>query len=170
MVSDRLDEQWDLYDRALHRLGTQRRGDPMPPGTVHLTVAALVFGPDGRVLLQRRSPQKLHRPNTWDASAGGSVLLEETPAQAVRREVQEELGLTLAFAPADRFARVWHATWVEDWFTVGLPTVPVLHRQQTEVAALTWCAVASACARLAAQGDAAYADQVRAAQAWLARP
>ena len=64
-----------------------------------LVVACALASVDGRVLLQQR-PE--HRPmaGLWEFP-GGKLEAGETPEQALRREIAEELGITLdAFGPA----------------------------------------------------------------------
>jgi len=57
-----------------------------------VAVGAFIFDRDGRVLLvQRGTPPAL---GTWSLP-GGKLELEETLAQAVAREVQEETGLVV---------------------------------------------------------------------------
>ena len=60
---------------------------------MHLVVGALLVR-DGRVLLAHRSTAKQWYPNVWDL-VGGHVEAGETPVDALRREVQEELGVTI---------------------------------------------------------------------------
>ncbi|WP_461225403.1 NUDIX domain-containing protein [Lacticaseibacillus suihuaensis] len=150
MTTDKLDELWDLYDRDFRVCGTQRRGDAMPVGFYHLTVAVWVFAPDGRVLIQRRGHQKLNQPDTWDVAAGGSALQGETGAAAASRELQEELGLTVPLTAADCFATTWYRDWVEQSFAVVLPHLlrEPLHLQATEVADAALVPAADAVARL----------------------
>lgn len=133
MTTDQLDELWDAYNRQGQIIGVQRRGDPMPPATYHLTVAILVFvGPD-QLLLQRRGHQKLNQPDTWDVAAGGSALRGETATQAASRELHEELGLEHAFSTP--LTTVWHETWFEAIFAINLPqlTLEQLRLQASEV-------------------------------------
>ena len=51
--------------------------------------------PDGRIFFQMRSPARKLFPNTWDI-VGGHLEEGETPEQAMRREVFEETGWTVA--------------------------------------------------------------------------
>lgn len=64
-----------------------------------LVVAGLIVGPDGRVLItQRRADQPL--PLQWEFP-GGKVELGEAPTEALVRELQEEIGVTV------HVGRVW---------------------------------------------------------------
>jgi isopentenyldiphosphate isomerase len=55
--------------------------------------ATLVFHPDGRLFIQRRSPAKDVYPGLYDLCVGGTVASGETWAGNARREVGEELGI-----------------------------------------------------------------------------
>ncbi|MFD1393095.1 NUDIX domain-containing protein [Lacticaseibacillus jixianensis] len=151
MITDKLNEPWDLYDRKFNLVGKQRRKDPVPHGLYHLTVALLVFDGHGRLLVQRRSPHKLHRPGCWDLAAGGSALRGESSAQAAARELHEELGLTADFTQESPVATLWHASWVEVVYQVTFPglTVAQLVLQKSEVAAVALLPLPAATARLA---------------------
>lgn len=116
MAADRLSEYWDVYDRRLQRIGHQQRKEPVRPGTFHLVVDAFIFNPQGEVLLQQRSPNKLNFPSCWDCSVGGSVVAGETIAEAMHREMHEELGIDLPVTPADNYLLQPHSHWVEAWF------------------------------------------------------
>jgi len=50
-----------------------------------------LFVRDGRLLLGRRSPAKHLYPGVWDL-IGGHAKPEETPEEALLREVEEEIG------------------------------------------------------------------------------
>jgi 8-oxo-dGTP diphosphatase len=50
-----------------------------------------LFVRDGRLLLGRRSPVKQFYPDVWDL-IGGHARPEETPEEALLREVEEEVG------------------------------------------------------------------------------
>jgi isopentenyldiphosphate isomerase len=66
------------------------------PSLIHRSVHVLVLGPDGRLLLQKRSARKDTQPGKWDTSVGGHVGFGQTYEEAARREALEELGLDLA--------------------------------------------------------------------------
>ena len=61
-----------------------------------LVVAVALIGRDGRVLLQRRRLESEHG-GLWEFP-GGKIEPGETPAAALVREIEEELGLTLVAA------------------------------------------------------------------------
>jgi mutator protein MutT len=54
----------------------------------------LVFNSREELILQKRSMNKDVAAGKWDTSVGGHVNAGETPGQAVRREMEEELGIT----------------------------------------------------------------------------
>ena len=91
-------EIWDLYDRERKPLNkTHVRGVPIADGEYHLTVHIAIFTPDGKMLVQRRSPNKKHWGGLWDMSAAGSVTAGEDSPTGAARELYEELGLTYDF-------------------------------------------------------------------------
>lgn len=51
----------------------------------------MIVDDDGRIFIQRRSPDRRLFPNTWDI-VGGHVESGETLEEALYREVQEETG------------------------------------------------------------------------------
>ena len=92
-------ELWDLYDKNRIPLGkTHERGTPIRTGEYHLSVHIAIFRDDGKMLVQRRSPDKKHWGGLWDMSAAGSVLAGESSAEGAARELFEELGLTYDFS------------------------------------------------------------------------
>lgn len=58
-------------------------------------VGAVVVNGDGQVLLIRRGPGARNEQGLW-ATPGGAVEWDETPAEAVVREVWEECGIEIA--------------------------------------------------------------------------
>ena len=92
-------ELWDLYDEHGSPTGeTWMRGDarPLPEGRFHIVCDVLIRNADGEYLLTQRDPHKDMFPGAWEASAGGSALAGESPAEAAEREMLEETGLTPA--------------------------------------------------------------------------
>jgi mutator protein MutT len=64
------------------------------PSLMHRVVHVLVFNDRGELLLQKRSMSKDVAPGKWDTSVGGHVDAGETINEALRREMEEELGIT----------------------------------------------------------------------------
>lgn len=62
-------------------------------GLLHRAVHVLVFDPEGRLYLQRRSAAKDSHPGKWTSSASGHLDPGEDYLPAARRELAEELGL-----------------------------------------------------------------------------
>jgi isopentenyldiphosphate isomerase len=69
---------------------------------LHRSVQVLVFGSDGRLLLQLRSAEKDLFPNYFCASASGHVAAGESYDATAQREVREELGLALGLTYLDK--------------------------------------------------------------------
>ena len=87
-------ELWDAYDETGRKIAgvSLVRGQPVPEGMYHLVCEILVRHRDGEYLLMQRDPRKAHG-GMWEASAGGSVLQNETAPEAARRELKEETGI-----------------------------------------------------------------------------
>jgi 8-oxo-dGTP diphosphatase len=60
---------------------------------------------DGRILLCHRSPDRRWYPDVWDLP-GGHVELGETPPEALKRELLEELGVSVDSLPRNPLDRV----------------------------------------------------------------
>lgn len=63
------------------------------PNLLHPVVHIHVFNSKRDLWLQKRSKNKQIEPNKWDTSVGGHVLSGESIEQALKREMQEELGV-----------------------------------------------------------------------------
>lgn len=66
------------------------------PDLLHRVVHVLVVNHKGELLLQKRSMNKDVAPGRWDTSVGGHVNQGESTEEAVKREMAEELGITMA--------------------------------------------------------------------------
>ncbi len=95
--TDNPDELFDLVDGADRVIGQVRRGEAhRDPRLLHRSVQVLVFDSRSRLLLQRRSRTKDLFPGYLCASASGHVVSGDDYAVTAAREVQEELGISLA--------------------------------------------------------------------------
>ena len=87
-------ELWDLYDSKGNKLNkTHIRGEKLLEGEYHLVCDCLVRHIDGSFLLMKRHPCKPVYPLAYEATAGGSALINETPLECVKRELKEETGI-----------------------------------------------------------------------------
>ena len=77
---------------------------------IHRSVHVALFHPDGRMLIQRRHPEKTTYPDHWDIAVAGHVeepdytggpdeALDEVYADVAARELHEELGITAPLQP-----------------------------------------------------------------------
>lgn len=64
-------------------------------GWFHATVHIWLFTSDGKILLQKRALNKKVFPGLWDISVAGHIGAGEKILSAAKREVFEEIGLTL---------------------------------------------------------------------------
>lgn len=70
------------------------------PGKLHPVVHLHVFNSAGQIFLQKRSMNKDVFPGRWDTAVGGHIADAETPAEALKREASEEIGLSGFIAQA----------------------------------------------------------------------
>lgn len=83
----------DEIDRILrYAYRSEVHGDNLRHRSVHI----LIFDPDGRVYLQKRSRWKDRHPLKWDSSVGGHVSAGEGYDETAERELGEELGIQVS--------------------------------------------------------------------------
>ena len=89
-----MQEMIDIYDNNKQLTGETiaREGAFLHEGQYMLYVLALIENAQGRFLITQRSLDKHWAAGWWEVTGGG-VRAGETSAQAVRREVPEEVGL-----------------------------------------------------------------------------
>jgi isopentenyldiphosphate isomerase len=88
------EEIFEIVDENNNVVGTAKRRECHGnPALLHRTVHVIVFHPDGRMLLQKRSMNKDIQPGKWDTAVGGHLMPGEDFEIAARREMQEELGV-----------------------------------------------------------------------------
>lgn len=90
-------ELWDAYieDGTLAACNLVR-GEVIPDGLFHLVSEIIVRHEDGMFLLMQRDLKKPNYPGLYEASAGGSALVGESPHDAAIRELKEETGIEVS--------------------------------------------------------------------------
>jgi isopentenyldiphosphate isomerase len=101
---------------------------------LHPVVHLHLFNTEGNLFLQKRAMTKDIQPGKWDTSVGGHVAPGETIAEALAREVIEELGLTV-FKPVFLARYVWESSvereLVNAYFTTN-DELPVINKEEIE--------------------------------------
>lgn len=87
-------EELDVVTENDDPISTATRREVHEEVLLHRAVHVLLVGPDGDLLLQRRSLDKRTYPGLLTSSASGHVPAGEEPRKAARRETEEELGVT----------------------------------------------------------------------------
>jgi len=85
-----------IVDEKDKVVGEAMLADARAKGLIYRVVFVIASGPDGRVLLQKRSPQMQVYPNCWDISASGHVDDGHDYLEAARLEMVEEIGVDKA--------------------------------------------------------------------------
>ncbi|MBQ8928237.1 MAG: HAD-IA family hydrolase [Oscillospiraceae bacterium] len=132
-------EYQDIYD--IHRNPTGRtilRGTRREEGEYILVIHLLIFDTDGRLLVQRRVPDKSTWPDMWDISLGGLAQAGDTSRTATEREALEELGLHLDLTDAEPVLSVRGHGTHDDYYAVTVPAGTALTLQPEEVAEARW--------------------------------
>ena len=94
-MKDNSEELFPLCDEEGNIIGSATRGECHNGSKLlHPVVHLHVYNSQGELYLQKRPAWKDIQPNKWDTACGGQVDLGENVEMALRREVQEELGIT----------------------------------------------------------------------------
>lgn len=98
-MKDNNQELFPLVDEEGRVTGKATRGECHNGShLLHPVVHLHVFNSRGEMYLQKRPEWKDIQPGKWDTAVGGHIDYGETPEEALRREVREELGIE-AFTP-----------------------------------------------------------------------
>lgn len=129
----------DLYDENRKLTGkTIQRGEKVPQGCYRLVVHCAIFNSDGKMLIQRRHPNKPSWPNLWDISVGGCASHGESPYQAMVREIKEEIGLDLSFNPRPLFTFNFGEGFDDVYLIKADYKISDMHMQEDEVVELKY--------------------------------
>ena len=89
-------ERFPVVDKNDRILRDASRSEVHGNNLRHRAVHILIFNPAGEVYLQQRSRWKDRHPLKWDSSAAGHVGAAESYDETARRELKEELGVSVA--------------------------------------------------------------------------
>lgn len=93
-MTDNPQELFPVVDEAGNILDAITRAEAHGGSrALHPVVHLHLFNSQGQLYLQHRPAWKDIQPNRWDTACGGHVALGESVAEALRREVGEELGI-----------------------------------------------------------------------------
>lgn len=91
-----MDELIDILDFEGNKTGkTALKSEAHKNGWYHATVHIWIYNDDKKILLQKRALTKKVFPGLWDISVAGHIGAGENIIEAARREVFEELGISL---------------------------------------------------------------------------
>lgn len=94
-TTDNKAEPFDLVDENDAVIGVITRPEVhRDPTLIHRAVSVLVYNNEGKLFLQKRSQAKDTDAGLWSISAAGHVSQGQSYANAARRELMEELGVT----------------------------------------------------------------------------
>jgi isopentenyldiphosphate isomerase len=92
-----MDEYIELLDKD-HKPNGQRilKSEAHKSGLFHASVHIWLYTKDKKVLIQKRHSSKNTFPNLWDVSVAGHIAFKELPIIGALREIEEEIGLSIA--------------------------------------------------------------------------
>ena len=95
MKQDNKEEVFPVVDADGNTIGSATRGECHNGSRLlHPVVHLHLFNSKGELYLQKRPDWKEIQPGKWDTAVGGHIDYGETPENALRREVREELDIT----------------------------------------------------------------------------
>ena len=108
------EEQLILVDERNRATGSAGKTAVHRGGLLHRAFSIFVVDDRGRIMLQRRNPQKYHSGGLWANSCCGHPRPGERTITAAHRRLDEELGVTSDlsfgfFRALPQRARSWHA-------------------------------------------------------------
>ena len=85
-----------LYENGISSGEIKLKSEAHKIGLWHASTHVWIYTPEGKILIQKRTPNKDTYPNLWDISVAGHLSAGDTPITASVREVEEEIGLVIS--------------------------------------------------------------------------
>lgn len=108
-----------ILDEDLHEIGTAPRGQVHAQGLLHQVVHCWVVSEQENgtwVYYQQRSFQKRDFPGLYDLAVGGHIDAGEKPADAILREMREEIGISAKSDELEFLGTIREDTHIGDFF------------------------------------------------------
>jgi 16S rRNA (adenine1518-N6/adenine1519-N6)-dimethyltransferase len=115
-------ERFPIVDKNDRILGYANRPEVHGNNLRHRAVHILIFNQAGDVYLQQRSRWKDRNPLKWDSSAAGHLTAGERYDDTARRELKEELGVTMALQKMSKIPASKHTDQEFIWLYQGTAT------------------------------------------------
>jgi len=93
------DEMVDVIDESGNVVGVVSRREIREQRLPHRCTYVLVFNSKGELFVHQRTPMKDVFPSYWDVCVGGVLASGESFNESARREVREEIGITVIPEP-----------------------------------------------------------------------
>jgi len=97
------EETFDVVNERDEVIGRERRSEVHQKNLLHRAVHIFIWNRRGDLLLQKRSSQKEVAPGAWDSSVAGHLGAGEDYDDAARREMIEELGISVRLGRIQKF-------------------------------------------------------------------
>jgi 16S rRNA (adenine1518-N6/adenine1519-N6)-dimethyltransferase len=115
-------ERFPIVDKNDRILGYANRPEVHGNNLRHRAVHILIFNQAGDVYLQQRSRWKDRHPLKWDSSAAGHLTAGERYDDTARRELKEELGVTITLQKISKIPASQHTDQEFIWLYQGTAT------------------------------------------------
>ena len=101
---DRMEEYVILVDQNDKPIGKEEKVKcHLPNGKLHRAFSALIFDGEGKLLLTKRSEDKMLWPNEWDGTVASHPRESETYVSSAERRMPEEIGITCKMNYVNKF-------------------------------------------------------------------
>jgi isopentenyl-diphosphate delta-isomerase len=96
-------EQVVLVDLNDREVGVMEKLQAHETGSLHRAISVFLFNDEGEMLLQQRAADKYHSPLLWTNTCCSHPRPGETPPDAAKRRLREEMGVSTDVSPVFTF-------------------------------------------------------------------